>query len=101
MNGLRGIKKILELAELNVDIAIKQLAYLAAAGKEVSVLSVAIARNDTSVHTLEQTGQLPRSRATLRVTDETLLGHDGDGVSWRTAEGREDVVPDVGLVLLL
>ena len=53
------------------------------------------------VDRLEQARHLPCGRATLRVTEEALLRHDRDSVARRARQALEDVVPDLGLVLLL
>ena len=65
------------------------------------LLGVAVARNNTVVDTLQETSKLPSSRTTLRVTAKALLSHDGHGVAICTPKVGEDVVPNVGLVLLL
>lgn len=67
----------------------------------VNVLSVAIARDDTALHTLQETSELPRSGSTLGVSTETLLRHDGDDVAHSTINACEDIVPDMRLVCLL
>ncbi len=64
-------------------------------------LSVAVAGDDTGVYTLQETGKLPSSITTLGVAAQALLGHDRHGITRATLEVCKDVVPDVGLVLLL
>ena len=65
------------------------------------LLGVAVARNNTVVDTLQEASKLPSSRTTLRVTAKTLLRHDRHSIARRSMNGREDVVPYMGLVLLL
>lgn len=67
----------------------------------MNILGVAVSRDNSGSYTLQQSCQLPCSRAALRVTAETLLGHDGDSIARRARQTREDSVPDVGLVFLL
>lgn len=69
--------------------------------KSDHLLAVAVAWNDTSDDGIQKAGCLPRRRSTFSVTEETLLRHDGHSVARSARDGGEDLVPDVGLVLLL
>ena len=67
----------------------------------VDVLSVAVSGDNTTLHTLQETSELPGSRSTLRVSTKTLLRHDGNDVAHSTVDTRKHIVPDVRLVRLL
>jgi hypothetical protein len=67
--------------------------------KNANSLVVAIPRNDARENRLKQSHHLPRS--SFSMSEETLLGHDWDSVSRCTSDRREDVVPDLCLVLFL
>ena len=67
----------------------------------VDVVGVAVARNDAGDDALEKTDRLPRRRTALRVADQALLSHDWNGIARGAANGVEDVVPEVSLVLLI
>ena len=65
------------------------------------LLRVAVARDGARLDALKETSQLPRRGTTLRVSAQALLRHEGDSVAVGTSKVGEDIVPDVGLVLLL
>lgn len=101
MDGLRREEQVRVFLEVHVDVASKKLAPRLGPDMIRYSLRVTVARDDTRVNTLEQTGELPSRRATLRVTAQALLRHDRNSIAVSTSEVGEDVVPDVGLVLLL
>lgn len=67
----------------------------------VDVVSVAVAGDDAGDDALQEANRLPCRGATLRVTNEALLRHDGNSVAGSAANGVEDIVPEVSLVLLV
>lgn len=67
----------------------------------VDVVVVPIAWYDAGSDALQETGHLPSSGSTFGVTEQTLLSHDRNGVTLRTREGTEDIVPDMSLVSLV
>ena len=101
VDRLRREHEVRAVFEQRVDIAEKLSDIVAQVLQKEDVLRIPVAGNDARMNTLEQAGQLPRRGATLGATDEALMGHDGHSVARRAAKRREDVVPDVGLILLL
>lgn len=67
----------------------------------MNVLSVAIARDDTSVDALGQADEHPGSGAALGVTGQVLLRDDGNSIARRARQVLEDIVVDARLVLVV
>lgn len=65
------------------------------------LLRIPVSRDDTIEDCLRQATHLPGCRATFRVTEQALLRHDWNGVTRRTTDVGEDLVPNVSLIFLL
>ena len=69
--------------------------------ERIDVVSVAITGNYAIPNRLEETRHLPGCSATFRVTDQTFLCYDGDGIAWGTVKCLQDRVPHIRLVFLI
>lgn len=102
MDRFRREHEVRVLLEVRVDVAIHTCQTIRQrSAKGLCLLSVAVARDNTTANALEQSSKLPRSRTTLGVSTDTLLRHDRDCIARSAVYGRKDVVPDVGLITLL
>ena len=101
MNGLGREHEELMSLEASVDIAASTVSKQIYKNYDANILVVTVARNNAGDDTLEQSHHLPRRGSSFSVPKKALLRHDRDSISSRTGDRRENVVPDVCLVLLL
>lgn len=67
----------------------------------MDVLAITIPRDDASRDCLKETGHLPCSRSSFRVSQKSFLRHDRYGIPRSAGDCGEDLIPNRGLVLLL
>lgn len=101
VDGLRREHEESAVSEVRIDVATNNVRKSSHCRRLSGLLAVPVARDDTGRDRLEQARHLPRSRSSLRMTEETLLRHNRDSVAWRAPDRGEDIVPNPGLVLLL